>query len=394
VSVFYLFMKPLYLGKPIGSEAALAATLGVSLEVLRDFATAADKKYSSFEILKKNGKPRLICSPNNDLKILQKRINRSIFGNIKYPEYLFGGIAGQDYVKNARRHVGAKALITMDVCDFYPSIKIKTVEVIFQHFCKFPPTVVKLLAALTTLNGSVPQGACTSSHLANLVFFDLEHRVVSDFKDKNLVYSRLLDDVCISSKILIKPNDVTAVINKVAALLTVRGFRIRKDKTRITSISNPEELMEITGLWLNRGAPRAKPEDRKDIRAEMHSCEGKFLLSRTAPDYHKEHDSLSGRVAKLTYLEHHEAASYRDKLRAMLPHYNASEASKVLYLVDALERTSKSDRGKYSYIERYHKLQHSINILSRTETAIARSLRLRMEKCSPTTTRDFLTYGE
>ena len=387
-------MKPLYLGKPIGSEAALAATLGMSLDVLKDFSTSIEKKYSSFQIPKKNGKLRTICSPNGDLKIIQKRINRSIFENIKYPEYLFGGIAGQDYVKNARRHVGAKALITMDVCDFYPNIKVKAVEGIFQHFCKFPPAVVKLLATLTTLNGSVPQGACTSSHLANLVFFDLEHRVVSDFKDKKLIYSRLLDDICISSQTLMKSNDVTAAINKVATLLTVSGFKIRKNKTRITSISNPEELMEITGLWLNRGAPRAKPKDRKYIRAEMHQCEGKFLLSRTAPDYHKEHDSLSGRVAKLTYLEHHEAASYRDKLRAMLPHYNASEGRKVQYLVEALERTSKTDRGKYSYIERYHKLHHSINILSRTENAVARSLRLRMDKCSPTTSREFLIYGE
>lgn len=346
------------------------------------------------KFLKKNGKPRTICSPNNDLKIIQKRINRSIFENIKYPDYLFGGIAGQDYVKNARRHIGANALITMDVCDFYPSINKKVVESIFQHFCKFPPEVVKLLAALTTVNGCVPQGACTSSHLANLVFFDLEHRVVSDFKDKSLVYSRLLDDICISSKKLIKPNDVTIIINKVAALLKARGLKIRKNKTRITSISNPKELMEITGLWLNRGTPRAKPEDRKDIRAEMDRCENNFLLSRTAPDYHKEHESLSGRVAKLTYLGHHEAPKYRDKLRAMLPHYSDSEARKVRYLVEAMERTSKSDRGKYSYIERYHQLQHSINILSRTENTIARTLRFKMEKCAPTNTREFFIYGE
>ena len=282
----------------------------------------------------------------------------------------------------------------MDVCDFYPSINTKIVENIFQYFCKFPPDVTKLVTALTTLNGSVPQGACTSSHLANLVFFELEHRAVSDFKDKNLVYSRLLDDICISSKKIIKPNDVTLVINKVAALLKARGLKIRKSKTRVTSVSNPEELMEITGLWLNRGTPRAKPEDRKDIRAEMHRCENNFLLSRTAPDYHKEHESLSGRVAKLAYLGHHEASTYREKLRAMLPHYSDSEARKVRYLVDALERTSKSDRGKYSYIERYYKLLHSINILSRTEGAIARTLRSRMEKCLPTNSRDYLIYGE
>ncbi len=40
--------------------------------------------------------------------------------------------------------------------------------------------------------------------MANLVFFDLEHRVVSDFKDKKLIYSRLLDDICISSRKILK----------------------------------------------------------------------------------------------------------------------------------------------------------------------------------------------
>lgn len=393
MSVFYFDMKPRYLGKPIGSEAALAAALGVSVESLKNISDSASDRYSSFEIPKKNGKLRQICTPNNDLKIIQKRINRSIFENIEYPNYLFGGIAGQDYVKNAKRHAGAQALITVDVCDFYPNIKSKAVENIFQHFCKFPPVVSKLLTALTTLNGCVPQGACTSSHLANLVFFDLEHRIVSEFNDRKLVYSRLLDDICVSSKKLIKPKDVTSTIDKVAALLSARGFSIRRDKTRITSISNPENLMEITGLWLNRGTPRAKPEDRKSIRAEMHRCESNFRLSRTSLDYHREHDSLSGRVAKLTYLDHHEAAGYRDKLRAMLPHYNDSEARKVQYLVNALAKTSKSDRGKVSYVERYYKIQHSINILSRTESAIARSLRFRMESCAPTVSRDSLIYG-
>lgn len=390
---FEYILKPKYLGKPIGSEVALAATLGVSVDVLRDFAATVSDRYSAFVIPKKDGKLRPICSPSHDLKIIQKRINRSIFGNVEYPDYLFGGIAGQDYVKNANRHAGAKALITMDVKNFYPSIKAKVVESIFLHFCKFPPVVAKLLTNLTTLNDSVPQGACTSSNIANLVFFDIEHRVVSDFHDKKLAYSRLLDDICISSKKLIKKEQTSDVMDKVASLLKARGFKIRRDKTRVTSISNPEDLMEITGLWLNRGHPRAKPQDRKDIRSEMHRCKINFAISRTAPAYHQEHDSLSGRVAKLTYLEHHEATLYRNELRKMLPHYGEKDSKKIKLLVDVIERTTKSDRGKYSYIERFHQLAHKINILSRTEKIIADRLRVRMYYCLPTNTTQALIYG-
>lgn len=387
-------MKPEYNGKPIGSEEALAATLGLSVSVLKDFTLSINDKYSTFEIPKKNGKLRLICSPSHDLKLIQKRINRFIFENVRYPNYLFGGILGQDYVKNASHHNGAKSLVTLDVCDFYPNIKSKIVENVFKNFCKFSPPVAKLLTELTTLNGSVPQGACTSSHIANLIFFDIEHRVVRDLIDKKFIYSRLLDDICISSNKFIKKQDVTDLIDKVSSFLKTKGFKIRKDKTRVTSISNPQELMEITGLWINRGRPRAKPQDRENIRNEMHRCEVNFTVSRTHPDYHKEHDSLSGRVAKLTYLDHHEAASYRNRLREILPYYGQMEVRQIKILVGVIERTAKSERNKYSYIDRYNKLQHKINILLRSERSIADSLKTRMEKCRPTTTKEAITYGE
>lgn len=386
-------MKPKFIGKPIGSETALAATLGLSVSVLREFSSTVSARYSSFDIPKKDGTLRSICSPSHDLKIIQKRINRFIFENVEYPDYLFGGIAGQDYVKNAKRHSKAKALIALDVRNFYPSINYKLVESIFQHFCKFPLAIAKILAELTTLNGYVPQGACTSSHIANLAFYDVEHRVVSDFKDKKLIYSRLLDDICISSNAILEKEKVTAAVLKVTAFLKTKGFKLRKEKTRVTSISNPENLMEITGLWLNRGCPRAKPKDRHDIRNEMHRCEVNFTVSRTALAYHEEHDSLSGRVAKLTYLEHHEAASFRHRLRKTLPHYGELEAARVQILVSVIERTPKVDRDKYAYIDRYHKLIHRINIFSRTEKNLAYKLRVRMRQCQPTSTKEVLIYG-
>ncbi|ABM36663.1 reverse transcriptase family protein [Polaromonas naphthalenivorans] len=165
------FMQPNYSANPIGSPSALAATLGVSVAVLNDFASTSASKYSKFELAKADGKPRFISSPNHDLKIIQKRINRFVFGNVIYPDYLFGGIEGRDYVKNARVHANAKSLITLDIKNFYPSIREEYVFKIFKHFCKFPDSVANLLTKLTTLDNCVPQGACTSSHLANLVFF-------------------------------------------------------------------------------------------------------------------------------------------------------------------------------------------------------------------------------
>ena len=386
-------MRPIYHGRPIGSAAALAAALSIDVGVLRDFASTASGRYSRFAIAKRNGGERSICSPSHDLKIIQKRINRAIFGNVEYPNYLFGGIENRDYVKNAQQHAEAKALIALDISNFYPSITTKHVTEIFKHFCKFPPEIATILTELTTLDGSVPQGACTSSHIANLVFYDVEHRVVKEFRDRRLIYSRLLDDICISSSRALQPREVAQAISKIASLLKSKNFKLQDSKTRALSASNPETLMEVTGLWLNRGHPRAKRNDRIDIRTEVRRCESRFLISRTAPDYHKERERVSGRVAKLSYLNHFEAKRYRQRLSNILPHYDITETIKTRRLVETLARTTPGDRNTFSFVDRYHKAIHRVGILARSNHSLARELRNRLSACAPTKTKEDLIYG-
>lgn len=387
-------MRPTYKAKPIGSISGLATALGTTEAVLLDFAKNIGSHYSHFQRPKKNSdKLRDICSPNHELKIIQKRINNRIFENVEYPDYLYGGIQGRDYVKNAQYHQGARALLAFDVKDFYPSITRKLVVEIFKFFCKFPDDVSNLLADLTTLNGIVPQGACTSSHIANLVFHDVEHRLVGELKEKKLRYSRLLDDISISATRKLNQKEINFIESKVLALLAIKKFKIKKEKTRITSIENPEKLMEVTGLWLNRFRPRVKPAERESIRNELFRCEKNFTLSRTDSSYHTDYNSISGRVAKLSHVGHSEAEDYRERLRKILPHYNLSAIKKTNNLVDMLAKSRKSDRGKHSYIETYHKVMYRINILSRSHPSFARELRIKMGKCFPTQTKKSVIYG-
>lgn len=386
-------MRPKYHGKPIASLESLASALGLSVDVLNDFVTTASERYSYFDTLKKDGKLRNISSPSHDLKIIQKRINRVIFGNIEYPSYLFGGIEGKDYVKNAREHAHSKLLITLDVKNFYPSITKKLVFEIFKYFCKFPDPIASALAELTTLHGIVPQGACTSSHIANLVFYDTEHVLIRELKQKQLTYSRLLDDICISSKKELPKKQIENVIDKVVILLKAKKFQLKNSKTRISSAGNPSTLMEVTGLWLNRGAPRAHRSERLDIRTELRRCEESFKLSRFAPSYHAEHDRLSGRVAKLTYLQHFESATYRSRLRNILPHYDSQDIVKTEKLVSIIEKTKLNDRNKYSFIDRFHKILYRISIITRTNPTLAETLRKRMSIYKPINTMDEIIYG-
>jgi retron-type reverse transcriptase len=249
-------MRPYYTKRPVGTVAALSAALRVSEPALIHTSNNLEKHYTPYEIPKSNGKPRAIVIPSLHLKTLQKRINREIFSHVSYPPYLYGGIEGKDYVRNAASHQAAHVLIALDVKDFYPSISFRRVVDIYQHFLKFGPEVSEFLAKLTTYQNKVPQGACTSSHLANLVLYDVEAAVVQYCKNLDLTYTRLLDDITVSSEKALSEQKVSKVIEMISKMLKNKGLKLKHQKTKVSSKSDPENLMEVTGLWLNRGTPR------------------------------------------------------------------------------------------------------------------------------------------
>ncbi|MGZ8172820.1 MULTISPECIES: reverse transcriptase family protein [Methylobacter] len=197
-------LKPYYPHNPIASIEALAITLGIHPKLLQDLAIKVDDSYTSFLAPPKNNKQRLVHEPKHELKKLQKRINSRIFEKVEYPDYLQGGIKDEtnprDYVVNATRHAHANQIICIDVKKFYPSIKSQYAAKIFQYFLKFPPDVSEILTKLVTYRGKVPQGGCTSSYIANLIFYDTEYLLVSELRKHDIQYSRLLDDITLSSQ--------------------------------------------------------------------------------------------------------------------------------------------------------------------------------------------------
>lgn len=376
-------MRAQYTKKPIGSLLALSKTLDVDIGILKNTVKNIEKHYHQYFIPKKDGGERCINIPTNHIKIIQKRINNRIFNNVIYPSYLFGGIKEKNYVKNAEEHSGCKAIITLDVKNFYPSITIENVRNIFQYFLKFPFDVSDLLANLCCLKGRVPQGACTSSHLANLVLHDNEYSIVQYIKNKKWIYTRLLDDIAISSKSKFKEKDIEIIIRNVKNMLGSKKLKINNKKTKILSKANPVNLMEITGLWLNRGKPRAHRVDRNTIRNEVYRCEVMAKVSRSTKEYHDFHNYVSGRVSKLTHLNHVNSGKYRQRLRDILPFYDIREATKLLKQAEYMIKTNKNNRSSVSYYKKYNIINYRINILTRTDKNLAIKIRKILSSCKP-----------
>jgi hypothetical protein len=389
-------MRPYYNSSPIGSLQALAKTLQVDLGILQKTANEIDKHYYNHSIAKGKGKvgERDISIPSNHLKIIQKRINRKIFNNVVYPPYLFGGIVEKDYVKNASMHSNAEVVIALDVKNFYPSISTQKAIEVFQYFCNFPADVSILLANLCCLNGSVPQGGCTSSHIANLILNKTEYKLVAWLNSSKYTYTRLLDDITISSSNEISKQKIEKIIKKVKDAISTLGLKLNNRKQRISSKSNPHELMEVTGLWLNRGNPRAHRDDRKLIRAEIYECKKQAAIDRYCESYHKLHNSVSGKVAKLAYLKHHEAVKYRELLQSILPLYDDAFATSIYKQACHLAKGKYSYRRKFVYFKKYHKIQYKLNILMRNNKSKAVAIKNFLEKFKPLGIKDELLYDE
>ncbi|MFM0198559.1 reverse transcriptase family protein [Paraburkholderia fungorum] len=387
-------MRPHYTKKPIGTLHALSATLRVSLPVLEHTCSNLERHYTPYQIPKADGNQRSIVIPSLHLKTIQKRINREIFSHVVYPDYLYGGVPGKDYVRNAMQHESARVVIALDVKNFYPSISALRASNIYQHFFKFGAEVSDLLSRLTTYENKVPQGACTSSHLANLVLHDVESSLVRYCEDSGLIYTRLLDDITISSARVLSEAKVKKIIDMVARMLKGKGLKLKHKKTRVSAKSNPEELMEVTGLWLNRGAPRVHSGTRRAVRVEVYKCKEAAKVDKTATTYHDAFARASGRVAMLSYLKHSESGRLRKSLADILPVYDEREITKTKKIVKMLGRTSAKDRSKYFYNVSYFQTMQRINIVARSEPLLARTLRQQLLLCKPKNTSSAALYDE
>lgn len=370
-----LMDKPYYPHKPIGSVSILANTLGTSESKLLSIADNASDSYTEFSI--SNG-DRAVTEPKYELKKLQKRINRRIFEQVIYPSYLQGGIKSdmkRDYVQNAKIHSKANTLISLDIKRFFNNIREQFVFDIYKYFFKFPDDVSKLLTKVTTFKGALPQGACTSTYLANLIFYNSEYRLVSKFRGQGITYSRLLDDITLSSAENLSEESIQSSIYDVIGLFKKYKLKPNNKKLNVEFRNTPKNQFAVTGLWVEHSKPKLKKSERRYIRQLVFETEKLYKNDKTSNHYHELWNKTSGKVAKLNRLEHSQADNLRARLGAILPEYNDDEIFKIKINNRRLISIPKIKHQRIGVIKQYNKQIHRLGILSRTNKSLAKYLR-------------------
>lgn len=198
---------------------------------------------------KPSGGERPINEPKPLLKSVQKKINRML-QEIKLPPNFYGAVKNRSNIDNAAQHTHKKYVANFDIEEFFPSIPYGKVRNLFIKLSCIPK-VATLLAKLTTCEGRVPQGAPTSSTLANLVLAQHEPRFRELARQFGLTVTFFQDDVTFSGQM-----DISRIKNLVIKIFSQLGFQIHKDEK--LSIKRNDELQTVTGLTVNKkvNAPR------------------------------------------------------------------------------------------------------------------------------------------
>ena len=166
---------------------------------------------------------------------------------------------------NAMRHCGKPLVVTQDIRDFFPSVSHRQVARMFARELGAGRDVVWLLTRLTTIDGQLPQGAPTSTAIANILLASkVDQAAEANARERNVTVTRFVDDFAYSGA------NARSLINSTAQASSTVGLRTwrSKRKLRIMPASNRQE---VTRLTVNAATGPSVPREKRDrVRAAIH----------------------------------------------------------------------------------------------------------------------------
>ena len=307
-------LKPRYPHKSIATIRALSLALGVRETELRAVAANANHLYRlAAQETKSDGSIRQTFDALPRLKTIHEKIKTKIFKHVVFPEYLTGSLKGQSPKKNAELHLNASIIISEDISGFFPATSSTVVGGIWKNFFGFSPEVAALLTQLTTLDGSMPQGAKTSSYLANLAFWDREPALVSRLAADGIRYSRYVDDVTASSKTPLSSEKTAEVIAAIYGMLNSKGYRQKRIKHDISRSNN---RMTATKLVVSNKAGLPK-DNRATIRTKVFQLERVIQFGTADTSTWLAVRSTESHVARLALFHPGPAKALKSRLTAV-----------------------------------------------------------------------------
>ncbi|WP_229586605.1 reverse transcriptase family protein [Kocuria sp. CCUG 69068] len=275
---------------PIYTLTHLCVVAKVAHKDARDVIFNHQAHYKSRRIKKKSGSGyRTIYEPSPQLKSLQKTILHNCLPTAPASELSFAFETGRNTLAAAGQHVGARAMIHVDVRDFFTSVASKQIYSVF-HNLGYPELLSLEMALISTVGhtvtlrqfvedglvyeildpGYLPQGASTSGKLSNMVCADLDEKLSAISHKWGGVITRYADDITFSSPVPLSRSKCTSIYHDLRKALLQSGFVTNSRKTKIFPNVREFKMLGLCvgqeNVWLNKSY-------KKTLRAHLYSLE-------------------------------------------------------------------------------------------------------------------------
>ena len=137
---------------------------------------------------------------------------------------------------------------------------------------------------------ALPQGACTSPAITNLVCRRMDARLAGAAARLGFTYTRYADDLTFSGP---RAADAGAMLDRIRFIATDEGFAEHPKKTRVL---RPESRQMVTGLVVN-AAPAVPRRMVRRLRAILHRAKKEGLAAQNRQGHPNFRGWVEGMIA-------------------------------------------------------------------------------------------------
>jgi RNA-directed DNA polymerase len=241
------------------------------------------KKYTTFQVPKRNGGSRTITAPTERLKFVQRKLSDLLQDCVdeinektkRKDRAAHGFKRRRSIVTNARQHRRRRWVFNTDLEDFFPTIHFGRVKGFFVKNKDFAlhDEVATTIARIACANAVLPQGSPCSPVISNLIASVLDVRLVRLAKEAGCTYSRYADDISFSTNKPAFPADIATLAagqphtwqpaTPLESAITRAGFKVNAAKTHMMY---RDSRQGVTGLVVNEKV-NIRTEYRRTVRA-------------------------------------------------------------------------------------------------------------------------------
>lgn len=248
----------------------LSKLVGIEITELKKMISSPHSFYREFSIPKKRGGKRKIMAPYPSILSCQTWIHENILKTIQPHFCTHAYREKRSIISNATPHLNQKAILKMDLKDFFPSIPINWVINFFSSL-GYPNNVSYYLASLCCIDDALPQGASTSPSLSNVLLKHFDSRLFKLAKEYKLNYTRYADDLAFSGVYI--PHKLIGIISEI---ITESGLLVNEKKTSLI-IGDKQKI--ITGLSVKGECLSLPRASKRLIKKEVHYIKQFGLVS-------------------------------------------------------------------------------------------------------------------